>query len=187
MIDYDQQRAKRDRLARRIFFGGSLLIFGTYFLADAFGLLPDRYSFRYHTARVGRVSISDRYENFDPDLALGVAIGDTRYRFNYATHHAIVTRPLFGVENWVIPETVVYRDETYTVTAFDTFAFLNATTVTRVELPKTLVYLNDSAQFAGKRIKEVILHHADGTSKRFLPPFDTLHLPGDLEPSPETN
>lgn len=187
MIDYEQQRARRDRLARRLFFGGSILFFGTYFLADAFGLLPDRYSFRYHAARVGRVSISDRYETFDPDLALGVAIGDTRYRFNYATHHAIVTRPLFGVENWVIPETVVYRDETFVVAALDTFAFLNATTVTRVELPKTLTYLNNSAQFAGEKITEILLHRPDGSSTRFLPPFDSLHLPGDLEPSPEAN
>lgn len=180
MRDLEAQRARRDRIALRLFLGTLVLVLSVYFTADALGWIPARCSFRAYRGR-GDGSISERYETFDPDLTLGIAIGETRYRFNYVTHHAIVTRPLFGVTRWRIPETVVYDGETFTVTALDTFAFLNATTVTSAELPATLQYLNNSAQFAGERMAAITLHRPDGTSDTFFPPFDTLILPGDLE------
>lgn len=181
MRDLEAQRARRDRIALRLFLGGMFVVLGMYFTADALGWIPARYSFRAYRGR-GDGSISGRYETFDPDLTLGIAVGETRYRFNYVTGHAIVTRPLFGVRQWRIPETVVYEGERFTVTALDTFAFLHATTVTSAELPATLQYLNNSAQFADERLTSITLHRPDGTAAVYTPPFDTLTLPGDSAP-----
>ena len=109
-------RARRDRWALRLFLGACALLLGAYAVADAHGIVPRELSVRWRTQQRGRLNLDGRYTEFDPDLCLGIAIGDTRYRFNYASYHAIVTRPLFGVRRWVIPEEVRYEGDVFTVT-----------------------------------------------------------------------
>ncbi|MEG1553038.1 MAG: hypothetical protein RR982_06840 [Kiritimatiellia bacterium] len=114
----------------------------SYFILDFLGALPMRYSMRDYARR--RAHPPTQLAEFDPDLVLGIPIGDTRFRLNWHNHHAIVMRPLMKVEEWVIPESFVYQGTTFTVTALDTFALLNAPTVRYVSLPPSIVYMNDA-------------------------------------------
>ncbi len=148
-------QSRRDRLFRRIVLCAALLFTVPYALLDSFGVLPEAVSARHHINRRRNNNVSNTYRSYDPNLILGIAIGDTRYRFNYAEHFALVTRPLFGVEVWRIPETVEYEGETYTVTSLDTFALLHAITVRKVELPTTLRYFNGAPSIANETIEHI--------------------------------
>lgn len=184
-------RARRDRWALRLFLGACALLLGAYAVADAHGIVPRELSVRWRTQQRGRLNLDGRYTEFDPDLCLGIAIGDTRYRFNYASYHAIVTRPLFGVRRWVIPEEVRYEGDVFTVTALDPFALLNAPDAETVSLPPTLRHTNGAEALAGKTLRTLTLRLPDGTARDFPSArgFDeatlrrTLGLPPDTSPT----
>lgn len=141
-------RRGRDRM---MLFGAlGLLLLGSvaYTVADAYGWIPDRLSARYYSARRGAPVIRPG-EPGDPDLVLGVPVGDARFRLNWRDHTAMVMRPVDqGLEDWVIPSRFVYRDETFTVIALHSFALLYAPKVRRVSLPPTLEWLNEADTMA---------------------------------------
>ncbi len=155
MIDSETASSRRDRLVGRILVVGFLVAVVGYAVLDAYGVWPDRFSVRWHTKHRKEAKIPKDVMLYDPNLVLGVAIGDTRYRFNHAEHFALITRPLFGVKEWVIPESVEYLDATYTVTALDSFALLHATTVKTVRLPKSLLFFNDATDIASESIETI--------------------------------
>ena len=113
------------------------------------------------------LDLDGRYQEFDPDLCLGIAVGDTRYRFNYETRHAIVTRPLFGVRHWVVPDEVRYEGDVFTVTALDPFALLNATGVETVSLPPTLRHTNGAEALACRELRTLTLRLPGGGTRAF--------------------
>ncbi|MBQ9693171.1 MAG: hypothetical protein IJV69_00225, partial [Kiritimatiellae bacterium] len=110
-------RAKRDRLALRLLLWSFIPLLIGYFIADGCGLLPVAVSVRIRNERRGRQELCFAKDNIDPDTVLGIAIGDTRFRLNYTNGHAIVTRPVFGVEEWIIPAHFTYQGIPFTVTA----------------------------------------------------------------------
>ncbi len=148
-------QTRRDRCFRRIVLCVAALLIIPYFILDTVGVLPEVISAKHHIRRRQASGTAEVYRSYDPDLILGVAIGDTRYRFNHAEHFALVTRPLFGVEHWRVPETVEYEGATYTVTSLDTFALLYATTVRTVELPLTLRYFNGAPAIASETVETI--------------------------------
>ncbi len=148
----------RDRVFIRGLLLGLLALVMLYTLLDFCGWLPEAVSVAWHTKARRHRSTDSSYgygHEYDPNLVLGVAIGDTRYRFNHAERFALVMRPLFGVTHWRIPETVDYEGTTYTVTSLDTFALLHALTVQEVYLPKTLRYFNQAPAIASKTIQQI--------------------------------
>lgn len=163
----DPARARRDRIALRLFLGGAAALLGAYFVADAAQLLPHAISVRWRSAHRGVLDLDGRYQEFDPDLCLGIAVGDTRYRFNYETRHAIVTRPLFGVRHWVVPDEVRYEGDVFTVTALDPFALLNATGVETVSLPPTLRHTNGAEALACRELRTLTLRLPGGGTRAF--------------------
>lgn len=167
--------AKRDRWARRI--GWSLfgVALGSYLLCDSLGAVPEAWSVRLRSARRANPQPIDLgWGAYDPDLVLGVAIGDTRYRFNYAKSFAVVMRPLFGVTDWVVPEEVIYLGQRFRVTALDPFALMNATTVEQARFPRSLRWLNGAPALATQRLKRLVLEGRSGEEQVFLPPFEAL-------------
>lgn len=163
----DRARARRDRIARWLFLGCAAVLLGAYACADAAGVLPRELSVRWRSAHRGELDLDRRYAEFDPDLCLGIAVGDTRYRFNYATYHAIVTRPLFGVRHWVVPEEVRFEGDVFTVTALDPFALLNATGVETVSLPPTLRHTNGAEALACRELRTLTLRLPGGGARVF--------------------
>lgn len=126
-----------------------LLICGSlaYALADARGWVPERFSVRHY--RASGVPVIRPGEPGDPDLVLGVPVGDTRFRLDWRHHEAMVMRPVDrDLEEWIIPSRFVYRGETFTVNALHSFALLYAPAVRRVSLPPTLEYLNEADTLA---------------------------------------
>lgn len=185
MTGWEDSCERRDRVMRWLLFGvlGGLL--AVYFCADVAGWVPPVYSVRERSRKLFLPSaIGERYDNFDPDLCLGVAIGETRYRLNYANGHAIVTRPLFGVTEWEIPERFTFQGQDFTVTALDPFALLNAVGVRTLSLPATLNWLNGATALATKDLQTITLRQEAQAPRTFYPPFDALALPGDLEGAP---
>ncbi len=147
--------SRRDRWVWRsllALFVGAVLGYG---VLDAYGLLPDRFSVKWHSQQRKKPRVPKEVRLYDPNLVLGVAIGDTRYRFNHEECFALITRPLFGVEHWVIPESVEYLGSTYTVTALDSFALLHAITVKSVRLPKSLLFFNNATEIASESIETI--------------------------------
>ena len=113
-----EARARRDKIARWVFGVCAVLLFGGYVVADFSGVLPREVSVRWRSGlRFKTPDDLTRYKNFDPDLVLGIAIGDTRYWLNHARHHAIVTRPCFWVTDWFVPERVEYEGVTTSLSA----------------------------------------------------------------------
>ena len=156
---------RRDRLFLRWFMGALLAFLAAYAAADALAFIPSRFSVRHYAKKASRFHLPDVYDDYDPDLVLGIAIGDTRYRFNYATRHAIVTRPLFGVTDWVVPETVELRGERFDVTALDTFALLHAEGVQTLSLPPSLHYTNAAENFPPKSLRTLAMRQPDGSER----------------------
>ncbi len=173
---------RRDRIVRRCVWGTLALLLGIYFCADTLYLLPEAVSIRAHTGNRNRIHIPDRYEEFDPDLVLGIAIGDTRFRLNHAHGRAIVTRPIFGVTHWVIPSTFDYQGRTFTVTALDPFALLNAQGVRTLSLPPTLRHTNEAENFPAETLETITLRLPDGAERILSPPFPSPLLPEQQEP-----
>ncbi len=155
MIDRESARTRRDRLLWRVVLLVFLVGIIGYGTLDAFGCWPDRFSLRWRAQHRTTPKVPKEVLLYDPNLVLGVAIGDTRYRFNHAEHFALITRPIFGVTDWVIPESVEYLDATYTVTALDSFALLHATTVKTVRLPESLLFFNDATDIASESIETI--------------------------------
>lgn len=174
-------RERRDRAVRRLLLGGLGVLLAGYLCADAAGVLPGAVSVRAHTRRRTRIDLPDRYEEYDPDLALGIAVGDTRFRLNHAKGRAIVTRPVFGVADWVIPSAFEWQGRTFTVTALDPFALLNAQGVRAVSLPPTLRHTNQAERFPPESLRRLTLRRADGAERVFAPPFPIPLLPEPQE------
>lgn len=174
------EHERRDRAFCRALLGGFGGLLVAYLCADAAGVLPAAVSVRAATQRRNRVEISDRYEEYDPDLVLGIAVGDTRFRLNYAKCRAIVTRPVFGVTEWIIPSSFELQGRVFTVTALDPFAFLNAQGVHTISLPPTLRYTNQAERFSPETLRQVKLRRADGSETTLTPP-----LPSPLIPEPQ--
>ncbi len=186
-------RARRDRLLGIALFGGLAVLLGCYWVADAVALVPEKFSVRYRrllrretrstsaelALKSGGVLLDTRYEDYDPDLMLGVAIGDTRFRLNHAKHRALVTRPIFGIKDWVIPAQVQYQGATYTVTALDTFALLNASGVETLSLPASLEHINQADAFPPASLRVVTHRQADGSVRTYTAPFAEHFLGGD--------
>lgn len=164
--------------------GGGILL---YVACDLAGWVPERLSVQQRSRRRAfPTPIGERYENFDPNLCLGIAIGSTRYRLNYPLGHAIVTRPLFGVSEWEIPERFNHDGQSFEVTALDPFALLNAHGVRSVTLPPTMRWLNGAVALADDSLEQIVLRRRDGTEERFEAPFTALaERPEPLFPEPE--
>ena len=177
----------RDRLFLRGLVAVLAAALGLYLVCDLAGWVPARLSVQQRSRRRAfPTPIGERYESFDPDLCLGIAIGSTRYRLNYPLGHAIVTRPLFGVRDWEIPERFNHEGQSFEVTALDPFALLNAHDVRSVSLPPTMRWLNGAVALAGEALEEIRLRRRDGTEERFEPPFTALAArPDPLFPEPE--
>ena len=163
-------RAKRDRIAVRVLLWSFLPFVIGYFIIDGIGLLPAAVSVRIRNDNRSRAALTVKANDIDPDTVLGIPIGDTRFRLNYANGHAIVTRPLFGVEEWIIPAHFTYQGIHFTVTALDTFAVLNATHAHTISLPPTIEHLNGAPELAGDPLNCLILRRADGSETRFTFP-----------------
>lgn len=174
----ERARARRDRIACWVLGGGSLAVFLAYFVADLAGMVPRELSVTWRSGLRGSSALSGRYEELDPDLFLGVAIGDSRYRLNYATGHAIVTRPRFGIADWVVPERVTYQGQTFTVTALDSFALLYAIGVRTISLPPTLRYTNGAEGMVCAELRTLAVRLPDGSERVFprAKGFDTPTL-----------
>lgn len=177
----------RDRLFLRGLVAVLAAALGLYVVCDLAGWVPARLSVQQRSRRRAfPTPIGERYESFDPDLCLGIAIGSTRYRLNYPLGHAIVTRPLFGVRDWEIPERFNHEGQSFEVTALDPFALLNATGVRSVSLPPTMRWLNGAVALACEELASITLRRRDGTEERFEPPFTALaERPDPLFPEPE--
>lgn len=173
----DAARIRRDCWMKRLawfFLGGGLTL---YLVCDWAGVVPAAWSVMRRSAydwREAPTEIGGRYDNFDPDLCLGVAIGETRYRLNYANHHAVVTRPLFGITDWEVPATFDFQGYTWLVSALDPFALLNAHGVRRVTLPTGLLWTNGALALADETIQEIVLRSPEGGEKTFRRPFEGL-------------
>lgn len=173
----DAARIRRDRWMKRlawVFLGGGLSL---YLVCDWAGVVPAAWSVTRRSEYAWReapTEIGGRYDSFDPDLCLGVAIGDTRYRLNYANHRAVVTRPLFGITEWVVPATFTFQGEAWVVAALDPFALLNAHGVRRVTLPTDLLWTNGALALADGTIQEIVLRAPDGREETFRRPFTGL-------------
>lgn len=178
------EHERRDRLMRRLLLGGLGALFMCYLIADAAELLPEAVSVRIHTRRRNHIEIPERYEEYDPDLVLGIAVGDTRFRLNYGKCHAIVTRPIHGVTEWVIPSRFELQGRVFTVTALDAFALLNAQGVRTVSLPPTLRYTNEAENCPAETIRALTLRLADGTERTLVPPFPSPLILEPKEPIP---
>ncbi len=176
---------RRDRIVRRLLLGGLGGLLAAYLGADAAEMLPEALSVRAASRRRRHVEISGRYEDYDPDLMLGIAVGDTRFRLNYAKCHAIVTRPVFGVTEWVIPASFELQGRIFTVTALDPFALLNAQGVRTVSLPPTVRHTNQAERFPPDALERMILRQADGSERVLTPPFPTPLLPEPRQEAPE--
>lgn len=179
---------RRDKLFGRTLIFSGLALLVIYIVLDICGCLPEAISVTQRSIerfRALHARLPDRYETFDPDLCLGIAVGDTRYRFNYPKRIAIVTRPLFGVVNWVIPETVTYDGDTYVVCALDPFAFLNAVGVETILVPPSIRYTNGAEELPAETIKAVILRLPDGNLCTYAPgePFIARQIepPGEFK------
>lgn len=179
---------RRDQLFRRCFLclGGGLLVL--YIVLDLCGCLPVAISVTQRSVERWRSlfgRLPDRYETFDPDLCLGIAVGDTRYRFNYPKRIAIVTRPLFGVTDWEIPEEVEYDGVRYDVCALDPFAFLNAVGVESIRVPASIRYTNGAEELPAETLRRVTLCLPEGGTREVAPgePFGERQIepPGGFQ------
>ncbi len=172
MIDDPEtlKRERRDRLVTRCFLWLLLPFTAAYFVADGMGFLPAAVSVRIRSERKSRADLFVKGDDSDPDTVLGIAIGDTRFRLNYTNAHAIVTRPLHGVEEWVIPSHFTYQGITFTVTALDSFALLHATQAHTISLPPTLLHLNDAPSLANDVLKHLYLRRPNGEITHYTYP-----------------
>ena len=164
----DEARKRRDKIARWLFGVCAVVLLGGYVVADFAGVVPKEVSVRWRSGlHFDSPEDASRYKNFDPDLVLGIAIGDTRYWINHPKRIAIVTRPCFWVTDWTIPERVEHEGFTYTVAALHPAALLYAEGVTRVSLPSTLLYTNRAEEFVNPELQTLELRLPDGSTKTF--------------------
>lgn len=164
----EEARDRRDKIARWLFGACAILLLGGYVVADFSGIIPREVSVRWRSGlRFQTPDDATRYKNFDPDLVLGIAIGDTRYWLNHPKRIAIVTRPCFWVTDWSIPERVEHEGTTYTVAALHPAALLYAEEVTRVSLPSTLLYTNRAEEFVNPELQTLELRLPDGSVETF--------------------
>jgi hypothetical protein len=148
-----------------------------YFVADGLAWIPAPISVRIRNDRRNYVNPDYLGEGLDPDLVLGVAIGDTRFRLNYGNGHAIVTRPVMGVTEWIIPAHFTYRDTAFTVVALDPFALLYATEAHTISLPHTLIYDNGAPELANTCLKRLTWRTAEGDTREIPLPCKSVITP----------
>lgn len=166
-------RARRDRFMVRLFAWLLVPVIALYIIIDCAGLVPATVSVRIRSEHKSRTELAVEVDDTDPDTVLGVAIGDTRFRLNYVNGHAIVTRPIHGVEEWIIPSHFDYQGTHFTVTALEAFALLHATHARVISLPPTLNYLNGAAELSNETLQHLYWRHADGSEEHFAYPRPT--------------
>ncbi len=162
-----EARARRDKIALWAFLAGTAALAAGYVAADFAGVVPRELSVRWRSGMRFDNVWQGRFDDLDPARFLGIPIGETRYRLNFAEHVAIVTRPLSGVREWRIPERVEYGGESFEVTALDSFAFLNAAGVTHISLPPTLRYVNGAEQGINAELETLELRLPGGGAAPF--------------------
>ncbi len=147
-------REQRDKLFTRILLCGLIGALALYALCDVVQIVPAPISVREQTQKRWRMAWK-RLEEYrpgdevDPDLVLGVLIGDTRFRLNWGEHWAMVMRPGdHTLETWVIPERFTYKGEIFLVNSVHSFALLNAPAVKFLSLPRTIVEMNEAETLA---------------------------------------
>jgi hypothetical protein len=174
---FEIARAKRDKWVARILLWSLIPFTIAYFVADGLAWLPAPISVRIRNDRRNAVDPDYIGDGLDPDLVLGIAIGDTRFRLNYGNGHAIVTRPIMGVTDWVIPAHFTHQGTAFTVVALDPFAMLYATNARAISLPHTLIYDNDAPALANACLERLILRAADGTERLVPLPCKSVTTP----------
>ena len=170
-------RAKRDLIAKRLILWSILPFALAYLVADSLELLPAAISVRIRNEHRNRVTSEYIGQGLDPDLVLGVAIGDTRFRLNHGNGHAIVTRPVTGVRDWLIPAHFTYQGTNFTVVALDPFAMLYATEARTISLPHTLIYDNGAPELANKCLEQLTWRTADGADRLISLPCKSVTTP----------
>ena len=163
-------REKRDRLFRRLLLWSLIPLALGYLIADGVGLLPAEISVRIRNNNRNAVDPDYLGEGADPNMVLGIAIGDTRFRLNYGNGHAVVTRPVFGVEEWIIPAHFDYQGTHFTVVALDPFAFLYATHAHTISLPPTLEHDNGAPELNAACLRHLYLRKQDGSAQHITYP-----------------
>jgi hypothetical protein len=163
-IDHEAiARAKRHRIFKRFVLWSLLPLIVLYLIADGVGVIPHAVSVRLRNQQRVQRDLRTKGLELDPNTILGIAIGDTRFRLNYTNGHAIVTRPIFGVEEWIIPAHFEYQGTRFTVTALDPFAFLHATTAHTISVPSTIEYFNGAPDLANDCLRHLYYRREDGS------------------------
>lgn len=170
-------RAKRDRFFRRVLCWSLIPLLVLYFIADGCGFVPAVVSVRIRNDRRNYIDPAQFGKGADPDRVLGIPIGDTRFRLNHGNGHAIVTRPIKGVQTWLIPAHFDYLGTHFTVVALDPFAFLYATEAETISLPHTLMYDNGAPQLANPCLKQLLLRKSDGSTQEIPLPCQSITNP----------
>ena len=188
----ERARDRRDRIFRAVLIAVlALLALAGLWAADRYHWEAPRVERRtlpkaiegMDDSRIRELMQPDRVATADPELALGTLVGDTRFRLNYATGRAIVMRPLHGVEEWIVPESFVHNGQRFRVVALDSFALLNAPTVTTVSFPASLEFTNYAARFCSDRLTQLVHRQPDG-SERLIRPPESFKLNEQEDPAP---
>lgn len=131
---------KRDRYALYIGSGMLTAVLLFFLLGNIVGFLPE--SLRLSGGH-GRGS-GTAPGTVDPDIELGIPIGDFRYRFS-SEGSALVTMPLtlhYKKETLIVPQTVEWQETIYTVTTISPTAFIYQRFLKTLLIPPTVTRRN---------------------------------------------
>lgn len=95
------------------------------------------------------------YFNIYKTPAASAEVGDLKFSFDKVTNTATVIGCKVGTTAAIIPETVEYEGETYTVTGIGEKAFYNMKTITQVSIPATIKSIANQAFLNATAIQEV--------------------------------
>lgn len=157
----DQKVIRYGLLAMGILFSGYLLAAFMGWLPRA--ITPGRQEVQTATEGLSNPYLKNLPQPIDPEPYLGVAYKGSRFRFDFAKQEAIVTRPDFQSENahprsiWIIPASVSYKGQSYTVTTLSATALLYADGITSVTFPPTLRNFNGAHELIKPELKTIIL------------------------------
>ena len=100
--------------------------------------------------------------------AVTVTIGDLEYELDETTKEAKVARPTEAksATSVVIPESVSYQDEDYSVTSIDKASFAFWTDLTEVTIPNSVTSIGDYAFYGCTGLTKVTLPNKETKSRK---------------------
>ena len=177
--EYFTAHDRRDQKVIRYGLLTLIVLLGTYFFFAYMGWLPTAITPFYREITTATDGIENKAlrppeaQGVDRDPYLGIPFKGARFRIDFENGTAIVTRPdkydpaYEGRTSWIIPETLIYEGQPYTVVALMANTLYEADGMLSVTLPATIRYFNGAQDFLPESIETIILQRTNGAPLTF--------------------